>query len=68
LPMVSYDQAVTVKGKGGREAWKKRPRDPRVTYLANLYASQRDWLKANGGAERLRAMIDRAMKAASKRG
>lgn len=59
---VSYDAPeVTQPKKGGRPAWKDRPGQGRKLYTVWLYDGQLEWLKANGGAERLRAMLDRAM-------
>ena len=53
---------MTKAGKGGRPAWVERPGDPKVLYTVNLYRSQLDWIKANGGAEWLRSQIEKAMR------
>lgn len=59
---MDYDAVeVTKPKKGGRPAWKDRPGQGRKLYTVWLYDKQLEWLKANGGAERLRAMLDRAM-------
>lgn len=61
---VSYDETVTKPKRGGRPAWVERQDDPRVLYNLLLYRSQHEWIKANGGAELIRKMIERAMRRA----
>jgi hypothetical protein len=65
IQRMSYDSAVTVKGKGGRpKVLETRKGDPAKLRPVILYESQWVWLKRQpgGAAVYLRSVIDRAMK------